>query len=180
MMELRNRLRRPSRGTLTLLGIVGVFLVIYAGVATLRYQEQQDADAVLLQIEQLLPLLQRQPENLSSLEQESKATRELLSVELQDTDVYRAVRSIAARSDVEVVRNSISSPSTVQVGSTTYASMNFQLSATGTYDDLRAFVQDMETQTELATLILQKTQIERGEPLSQLTVSYVIYVNPTG
>jgi len=180
MMEFRNRLGKPSRGTLTILGIVGVFLVIYAGIATLRYQEQQDADAVLEQIEQLLPLLRRQPQDLSSLEQESKATRELIPVELQETDVYRTMRRIAARSDVEIVKNSVSNPGTVKIGSTTYTLLNFQLAAKGTYEDLRAFVQDMETQTEMATLVLENIRVERGEPLSQISVDYAIYVNPTG
>lgn len=179
MMEFRNRLSRPSRGTLTLLGIVGVFLVIYAGIAMLRYQEQQDAEVVLEQIEQLT-LLQRQPQNLSLLEQESKATRDLIPVKLQETDVYRTMRRIAARSDVVILKNSVSSPGTVKIGSTTYTLLNFQLAARGTYEDLRAFVQDMETQTEMATLVLENIGVERGEPLSQISVDYAIYVNPTG
>lgn len=180
MMELRNRLSRPSRGTLTLLGIVGVFLVIYAGIVILRYQEQQDADIVLEQIEQQQLLVRRQPGDLSSLEQESKATRELIPVEFQETDVYRTMRRIAARSGVEIVKNSVSNPGTVKIGSTTYTLLNFQLNARGTYEDLRAFVQDMETQTEVATLILENIGVERGEPLSQISVNYAIYVNPTG
>ena len=180
MRELLVRLQNPSRGMITIFGVIGVFLVIYAGIAYLRFQEQKDSEAVVDEIELLLPLLQRQPEDLTSLEQESKATREIIPDDLRDTDIYRFVRGVAARSSVEIRKNSVNAPTSIQVGSTSYTLIKSQLSAAGTYDDLRAFVLDMETQTELPTLVVEKAQIDRTDPDSSLSLDYLIYVLPTG
>lgn len=180
MRELLVRLQKPSRGMTIIFGVIGVFLVLYAGIAYLRFQEQKDSEAVVDEIELLLPLLQRQPEDLTSLENESKATREIIPDDLQDTDIYRFVRGVAARSNVEIRKNSIGTPGNIQVGSTSYTLIKSQLSAAGTFEDLRAFVLDMETQTEVPTLVIEKAQIDRTDPDSSLSLDYLIYVLPTG
>ncbi len=68
------------------------------------------------------------------------------------------------------------------LGGTAYNEMGFKMEAQGLYEDIRAFIDDLETQVEVATLVVGKTNVQGGPGRrdTQLSMEYSIFVRRGG
>ena len=158
-----------------------MFFVLLYSILNLGYVQQIRAqDELKAQINQMQSVLLKPREDLSELEAKSRALQATIPINLYETDVYPVIRHAAARNNLLLTNQSRLPPAFDQIGKTRYKLMKFNLTATGSYNHIQAFVDDLATHEDLPTLVLRSATVERGtESKSRVHLGYDIYVRVT-
>ena len=100
---------------------------------------------------------------------------------LQETDVFRAMRSLIVETDLDVANTTIALKADVPrrvVGTTEYRVMTFTMSVLGNSDDVWAFIQRLDQgEGPYGTLILTKVSFSLSDR-STATLEFELYMLP--
>ena len=156
----------------------GIFLILYGAVGLFYIQEvrqQEDTSAEILQLDALLRM-PREP--LAELQQRSQGAVDAIPTKIvADQDVFPVIRELAAESGVQVISQKKNAGSTtVKVGQKTYTALSFNVLVRGEYLRLLHYVESLELQQRLATLVVRSTSITNSGEVSEGNISFEVLV----
>ncbi len=182
MMNLTLRGGRLDLRLIAFATVGAIVVVLFLALGLLILQEGNQQDALEIQLEQVQRIASTPRQDLTELQREADRSLALLPTRLVDTDVYPFIRTVAERHNVGVLIQTATGVRATTLGGTIYDEMAFKLEAQGLYEDIRALVDDLETQVEVATLVVGKTNVQGGPGRrdTQLSIEYSIFVRQGG
>ena len=159
-----------------------LFAVIFLALGLLLSQEGTKKDDLETQLAQARRILSSPRQGLTVLREDAARARALIPDRVEETEVFRFIREVADRHNVFVSSQSDFGTAPGRVGTTVYDLTNFKLEATGQYGDLRQFVEDLESQMTMATLVVGRTSIQGGPGtiVARVSLDYAVYARQGG
>ena len=182
MMNLTVRGGRLNPQLVAYVTVGAILVMLLLALGLLILQEGNQQDELEIQLEQVRRIASTPRQDLAELQREADRSLALLPTRLVDTEVYPFIRSVAGRHNVGVLVQTASGVRATTLGGTAYDQMTFKLEAAGLYEDIRAFIDDLETQVEVATLVVGKANVQGGPGRrdTQLSMEYSIFVRRGG
>ena len=165
--------------------IIGVFLIICAGLGIVYLQHEREQDDLSAQLAITSAALQNPPQDIDALETElDQKTSELEELiqsfpsELVDTELIAAVlqTAIDTSDNITITEWEVGSPTRRNVGANAYLTFPFSIKAWGSLDELLNFIEQLESQTEvLTTLVFESAKFRSQGDESSVDLSFYIY-----
>ncbi len=179
MMNLTLRGSRLNPELIIFATVGAIVVVLFLALGMLILQERTQQDALETQLEQVRRIASTPRQDLTELQREADRSLALLPTRLVDTEVYPFIRTVADRYNVWVLVQTATGVRATTLSGTAYDQMTFKLEAAGLYEDIRAFIDDLETQVEVSTLVVGKTNVQGGPGRrdTQLSMDYSIFLS---
>lgn len=186
LKNLLGRLRFLANALL----IVGIFLIICAGLGVVYLEQQREQDSLNSQIASTSVALQSPPYNITTLEEQRDQERadleELIdsfSDELIGSNIAAVILQIAETNNVTITTPvTLNSATETKIGNHTYLVLRFNTTAQGSSDNLQNFIRSLESQSEeLKTLVFESATIEPLAPTDDkysASLGFCLYAHP--
>ena len=167
--------------------LVGIFLIICAGLGIVYMQHQREQDDLNSQIEITSAALQGQPQDINALEDErDQKTSELEDLvasfpgDAVDTEIMAAVLQIAVDNSINITQWEVGPATKRNIGTNSYLAYPFSITAEGELDNLLNVVETLESKPEvLMTLVFESATIKLPdeETPASASLDFAIYVH---
>jgi len=182
MESLIARLRRTG-----FVIFVGIILIIFIGLGIIYVQQGQQQKNYRQQIAQLEAVLSRPLPSDENLRIKYDEVKQAL-VPMTDSDAIAILVSIAEKSGIDISkdRGKFTVPSVTtskaQVGGGNYQILSFTgMHVQGNYDNVMAYIADLDSGKTLETMVLKNVEITRTETETSATLQVDIYTTkPAG
>ena len=166
--------------------LIGLFLIIYAGMGVIYFQQQQEQSDLEVLIDQRQATVS-QPVELSEEEKAKyEAAQQAIPTTLVNEDDIRKFRedlieqiqdiSEEPQSDVDITSFTYNDGLKAEkVGESNYQVMLFQINIKGDHDNVMAFISILDSMTELKTFVLQGLNITIGTEQTEAKLDFGIY-----
>jgi hypothetical protein len=164
--------------------VAGFFLIVYAAIGLLYYQERQSQASLVTRaqtLDRLLLLASRQAPVAGLQAQAEAATAAIPASLLPDqmtAVIFPVMRRLTAGAGVAIQAQKSSLPRSTRVGSRDYQAYPFNVTLQGNYVTLLNFVGNLESQQDLPTLIVRKASIAASGDASSASIDYEILAQP--
>ncbi|MFC2058870.1 hypothetical protein ACFLTS_04415 [Chloroflexota bacterium] len=176
--------------------VIGLFLIIYVAIGIRYYQQGSEQTELEDEIFQVSRIAIQSKESAKELEDKVELIRSIIPAsDLKETDVYQLILTIAEQAGVLPdgdVKINFRTEGQKKIGSGTYKTLSFSLTANGSYNAIRQFVEVLdhestdlattvldEEQSKLATLVLSNLIITIGETTAT-AFDFMVYAHTAG
>ncbi len=159
----------------------GLLLILYGALAAVYWQQRGQQGSIVGQLATLSRVVDQPREGMEGLKAQVAEARELIPQDLMETDVYPAIRALAAENGVVVRSQSASKETQDKIGDTLYRVLPFNLQVGGedaTYRQVADFIANLETQQRLPTLLIGKVSISQSEGATTAAIEFRLYLQP--
>jgi hypothetical protein len=161
--------------------VAGLLLILYVALAAVYWQQRSQQGPILDQLTQLSRVVNRPREGLEGLKVQVIEARALIPQDLKETDVYPAIRALAAENGVVVKSQTVGKETQDKTGDTVYRVIPFSIQVGGegvTYQQVVDFIANLETQHRLPTLVIDSAAISQSEGTASASIDFRVYVQP--
>lgn len=161
--------------------VVGLLLILYAALGVVYWQQRSQQGPMMGQLTQLSRVVNQPREGLEGLKAQMEEAQALIPRDLKETDVYPAIRALAAQNGLVVRSQSAGKETQKKIGDTVYRVMPFTLGVGGkdvTYRQLVDFIANLETQRLLPTLLIDKASLSQSEGTASANIEFRVYLRP--
>ena len=149
--------------------LIGIFVLIIAGMGIVYFQQRRVQGSLQPQINQIRETVLNTVHITDELRTEYAEALDAIPTELETDDVIEIVLGIAEANgfDVSVDSSDIDaiipedSPRKEKIRGTEYQVFVFEMTISGEYTKLMGFVQDMDSTTELMTMVIQTLKLQK-------------------
>lgn len=159
----------------------GLLLMMYGALAVIYWQQQGQQGSIRGQLAQLSRVVAQPREGLEGLQAQVEEAQQLIPQDIQETEVYPAIRALAAEDGVVISSQSAGKVTQDKIGGTVYRVLPFAVQVGGedvSYQQVVDFIANLETQQVLPTLLLDNVAISQTGGTATATIDFRIYLRP--
>jgi hypothetical protein len=160
--------------------LMGLLVIIFVAIGVVYLRQGGEQEQLRLDIAQQSRIVARAQQSAEGVEERFKMVQEAIPpADLEETSVYEVILDVAERSGV-TASVSLNSDSRKKVGKTTYRVLAFTVTAQGSPDAVRDFIEALDReQITLPTLVLDSLKLS-GEVVATTSIDFVVYTHVKG